>query len=160
MPATTESLEAKLEELLGIVEGLQADRDIVQRLHSYCHAIDHGSEEEFLDCFTDTAKWSMGFAGSTDARRFEGRADNLEFIQNYTRAPEVVQKHLLLEPKITRNGDAANARSYWLLIAALADGQPYVNSYGRYDDQLVRGADGVWRFSERMVEVEHWSATE
>jgi hypothetical protein len=34
------------------------------------------------------------------------------------------------------------------------DGVPYVASYGRYFDHLVKCPDGVWRFREKICELE------
>jgi 3-phenylpropionate/cinnamic acid dioxygenase small subunit len=158
MTFSPEGLEGKLDALLAAVAELEADRDIVQRLHSYCHAIDHGSEEEFLECFTDTATWTMRFRGSDDEQRFAGRAAFIDFIRKAVRAPQVYRKHLLVEPVVTRDGDTADASSYWLLIDAQPDGQPFVNSYGRYQDRLVRDGDGAWRLADRTIDVEHWGA--
>ena len=60
---------------------LEAERDIVQRLHSYCHVIDHGTDDEFLDCFTDDAVWTMRFRGSVGEQQFSGRRAFREFIE-------------------------------------------------------------------------------
>jgi 3-phenylpropionate/cinnamic acid dioxygenase small subunit len=158
MSASIEELETRVDELYAALVEMQAHRDIVQRLHAYCHAIDHGREAEFLDCFTETATWTMRFRGSDDEQGFSGRDAFVEFIRNATRAPEVYRKHLSLEPTVTRRGDAADVASYWLLIDARPDGQPFVNSYGRYQDHLVREGDGAWRIADRIIAVEHWGA--
>jgi hypothetical protein len=130
----------------------------VERLHRYCHAIDHGDEAAFLDCFTDTARWRMRFEGSDEEQGFSGRDAFTEFYRNAKHAPEELRKHLVLSPTVVRQGDAADVASYWVLIDADPDGQPFVNSYGRYQDHLVREADGAWRLDERVIDVEHWGA--
>ena len=135
---------------------LEAERDIVQRLHSYCHAIDHGTDDEFLDCFTDDAVWTMRFRGSVGEQQFSGRRAFREFIEKMPRPPQAVRKHLLLEPVVSLQGETAQALSYWLMIDADDAGAPQVNSFGRYRDQLRRESDGAWRLHDRLVDVEHW----
>jgi hypothetical protein len=34
------------------------------------------------------------------------------------------------------------------------DGVPYTSCYGRYVDRMVKCLDGVWRFKERIAEIE------
>lgn len=138
------------------VARLEAHRDIVQRLHSYCHAIDHGTDDEFLDCFTRDAVWTMRFRGSPDEQQFSGRQAFRQFIERMPRPPHAWRKHLLLELVVSHDGDTAEAVSYWLLIDGDAAGAPQVNSFGRYHDRLRREADGAWRLHDRLVDVEHW----
>ena len=75
------------------------------------------------------------------------------FIAGHTHAPQRWHKHLLAEPVIMVEGDTATALSYWVRVDSYEDGI-YMRGFGRYRDQLVRCADGRWRFTERVIEAE------
>jgi hypothetical protein len=83
-----------------------------------------------------------------------GRDELATFIAGHTRAPAVYHKHLLIEPRITLDGDQAAVDSYFLKVDAQSDGPSQIVAMGRYRDQLVRSSDGRWRFRERLAEVE------
>jgi hypothetical protein len=76
------------------------------------------------------------------------------FIAQHTRAPGKYHKHLLIEPAITVNEDQATVQSYFTRLDATREGRPFIRAFGRYLDRMVKGADGVWRFKERVAEVE------
>lgn len=59
-----------------------------------------------------------------------------------------------MEPAITVNGEQATVQSYFTRLDATRDGRPFIRAFGRYLDRMVKGADGVWRFTERVAEVE------
>lgn len=150
--------------------GERADSDLVQRLsrledeqsiratmYAYGHALDYGCEEEFLDCWTETAVlvWAptpereVGFV----ERRMVGIDAIAEAFRRHSHAPEKFHKHLLFQPQIRLDGDRATAES-GLARLDESGGGPVVRSFGRYSDTLVRCEDGRWRFSRREASVE------
>ena len=62
-------------------------------------------------------------------------------------------RHLVLNPIVEIDGDAATARSTFLVVQATeaVPFQPIVA--GRYYDRFARSADG-WHFTERIADVE------
>lgn len=72
-----------------------------------------------------------------------------------------VNETMLYEPRYLRHhitdilieesrGDALRARANFSVIEVLPDELPRISMAGRYRDQLVREADGAWRFREKL----------
>ncbi|EIV92565.1 nuclear transport factor 2 family protein [Frankia sp. QA3] len=57
--------------------------------------------------------------------------------------------HLLGEPAITVTGSSAHALTDVVNIKVTEAGTYAVTGFGRYDDRLVRAADGTWRLTVR-----------
>jgi hypothetical protein len=127
-------------------------------LHAYGAAIDYGREEEFLDCWTETATlvWTptperdVGFV----ERRLEGRDAIAEAFRGHTHAPAMFHKHLLFQPQIRLDGDRAAVESGFARVDE-SSGGPVLRSFGRYLDELVRCEDGRWRFTLRESFIEN-----
>ena len=140
--ATTEERLAALED----------KRDILRTLHDYAHTLDYGDEAGFLNCFTEDAflGWSI-FPGG-----LKGQARIREGFHKHTHAPDAWHKHMLAEPRITLRGDKATVHSMFFRLDPYksSDCAPEIYAFGRYIDTLVRGRDGRWRISERIVEKE------
>jgi alpha-D-ribose 1-methylphosphonate 5-triphosphate diphosphatase PhnM len=132
----------------------------VDTLARYGHAIDYGLEAVWLDCFTDDGAFDVRARNSAEmTRRFEGRSQLAGFVAQHTRAPDAYHKHLMVEPRVTVDGDEATAESYFVRVdadmaASGAPGATRIVAIGRYRDRLTRGPDGRWRFRERIAEVE------
>ena len=139
------------------VRRLEDEREILRTLYQYGHTNDYGELEEFLDCFTEDGIWERHRRAvpSQDQppRTFEGRAGLTRFFHSHERAPEIYYKHLVVEPRITINGDEADVSSYFVKIDEHPDG-PYLYAFGRYRDHLVRCPDARWRLSHRLAETE------
>lgn len=144
---------------------VEAQLAVTAALYRYAHSIDYGEETEWLDCFTPGGVFELRLMngggerllgsvpmGRTTAHgvRIEGREALTRFIANHTRAPEVFHKHCLMNPVITYDAvnETASACSYYMRI----DVGRY--SFGRYLDNLVQCQDGLWRFTERIAQIE------
>ena len=92
----------------------------------------------------------------------EGRDAIMEVFRVSPHAPEYFYKHAVIDPWVKVDGDRAHARSFFFVLANTPQG-PELQSYGRYDDELVR-QDERWRFSRRVCELENiipnWSPPE
>jgi ketosteroid isomerase-like protein len=154
--ATDDSRVAALERRLAALED---ERGVIATLHAYGHAIDAGDEERWLDCFAEDGRFSasgenrekMGF----DVR---GREQLAAFIAAHTRRPEQFHQHLVVEPVIEIDGDRARCTSYFLVLMR-HERMPRIRAFGRYEDELVRGADGRWRFRHRHATIDGADAT-
>jgi ketosteroid isomerase-like protein len=143
-----------IEQLSSRLRLLEDERAILGTLNAYGHAIDYGDEERYLDLFTDDAAFdARGRAPGDVTRVVRGREALADFAAHFSRPPEGWHKHLVIEPLIEVEGDVASVASYFAVLRD--DGsQPIVWVFGRYRDTLVRCADGRWRFSLRIAEVE------
>ena len=143
------------EDILNDLARLLDERAVMSTLHRYGHSIDYGLEEDWVDCFTEDGVFEVRRRwAEADRQRHEGRAALTEFVSRHTRAPDRYHKHMLVEPVVEISGDQASVRSYFTRLDAADDGTPFIRAFGRYVDELVREADGVWRFRERIAEVE------
>ena len=132
---------------------LEDERAIVATLHRYGHSIDYGDEARFLDCFTDDGVFDVHWQGGESVMTLYGRGELEQFISRHSRSPEGRHKHVVVEPLITVDGDAAQCSAYFFLLHDVGD-EPVLRMFGRYTDTLARGADGRWRFTVRRADVE------
>ena len=155
--AGAQSDDDRIDGVLRRLAVLEDERAILETLYRYGHTIDHGPDEEWLDCFTTDGVWDSipGPELGPAARRItcRGRAELAAFIAGHTHAPQRWHKHLLAEPQISLTGDEATVLSYWVRIDSYDEGI-YMRGFGRYRDRLVRCDDGRWRFAERVIEAE------
>jgi 3-phenylpropionate/cinnamic acid dioxygenase small subunit len=145
-----------LDELTRRLVALEAERGVLATLYRYGHALDYGAEADWVDCFAAAAHYEVRErgAGTTDSvRSYDGRNELAAFAAGHTRAPERFHKHLVADPLIAVDGDRATAVSYFLRFDDVG-GERVVYAFGRYHDELVRCADGRWRFAVRIAEVE------
>lgn len=136
----TDDLERRL-------RALEDERSILDTLYAYGHALDYGWRDVWLDCWTETAVLRWPHAAYTGHEEIGAAFDG------HSHAPERFHKHLLVEPRIRLDGDRATADSYFARLDNGDEG-PYVRSFGRYRDVLVRCPDGRWRIQERLAERE------
>ena len=147
------------EDLISDLARLLDERAVMSTLYRYGHSIDYGLEEDWVGCFTEDGVFDVRRSGAeADSHRHEGRAALTEFVSRHTRAPNRYHKHMLVEPVVEISGDRASVHSYFTRLDAADDGTPFIRAFGRYVDELVREADGVWRFRERIAEVEGFAA--
>ena len=129
------------------VRRLEDERDILQTLYTYGHAIDYGSEAQFLDCFTEEAELHWG------RESFRGREQIRKTFRAHTHAPTIYHKHFLVEPRVRIDGERATVESMFARLDSYPEG-PRLLAFGRYLDVLVRCGDGRWRLTERRAEIE------
>jgi hypothetical protein len=141
-----ENLETRL-------RALEDERAVLRTLHQYAHAIDYGNEDGWVDCFAPDGAFEVRNRTDSSVSRLVGHTELKAFISTHTRAPDTWHKHIVIEPVIDIDGDTARSASYCGAFADDGD-TPILWGFGRYLDQLVRGADGRWRFTERLAEVE------
>jgi 3-phenylpropionate/cinnamic acid dioxygenase small subunit len=158
----TESDRSQLAALVARVEALEEQQAILDLLYRYGHAIDYGLEGEWVDCFTPDGAFDMRhrFSGPSAVgpwesadRRLEGHEALRRFVSAHTRAPDCYHKHVVIEPRITMGDRQAAVVSYFMFVHE-NDGRCEVGAFGRYRDRLVRCNDSVWRFAERIAEIE------
>jgi hypothetical protein len=144
------------DDLAARLQVLEDEQAILRTLHRYGHAMDYGPDEDFVDCFTPDGVWEVRMRRAGGGFACRGRDEIAASLppQAAVRVPELYAKHLVVDPEIELDGDAARVRSYFLRVEPKDDGPTEVVASGRYLDQLLRGEDGRWRFVERIAEID------
>ena len=119
-----------------------AEEAIRSTLARYCLFCDDGRFDEWGQLFTTDTRFHV--MGSTH----EGRAAAQLFIER-GQPPERRGKHLVVNPLIVVGPGALTARAWSDYV--FLDRAGLVTNSGRYHDELIRGNDGVWRFSLREI---------
>jgi 3-phenylpropionate/cinnamic acid dioxygenase small subunit len=97
-------------------------------------------------------EWSQTFAEDGRFGDRTGRDTILKWIQGAELAsrPELKRKHAVMNAVVEVNGDHAHSQSDLVMFDQVGDG-PWSIRVGRYTDELVRQADGQWRFAVRNL---------
>ena len=114
--------------------------DILDLLGRYNYAIDDCNGDAWAACFTEDRVFSSPngtVTGHEALRKFadEYPSGTLHYTSNHV---------------ITGDGDHAQMRCYLQFVSAPPDKKPAVRFCGRYEDVLVKTADG-WRFKSRAI---------
>jgi ketosteroid isomerase-like protein len=138
------------------LKAVEDERSILDTIYQYCHTLDFGLIDEWMDCFTEDAVWFASIDGpwaGAGGARHTGRKEIEAWVQGMRskgEGPHAKGKHYLIGPDIRVDGDRATAESYHLGVGASPTGTK-PNSMGRYLDVLVRCPDGRWRIKERHL---------
>lgn len=124
------------------------DRQAIQQLRAqYCQHLDDGRWEELTGLFTPDGR----FVGLSTA---QGREQMLEFFPALKAGTVTSWWHFSSNETIYLDGDTATGQT-WLLQPCVVEDETHIAA-GRYEDQMVRGDDGRWRFRERRVRFFFW----
>jgi hypothetical protein len=135
---------------------LEDERAILETLHRYGHAMDYGPDTEFVSCFVVNGCWIVRMRRSRAGFTCRGHDEIAASLvsQMSVRVPALYAKHIVVDPRITLDGDNANVVSYFLRVEPRNDGPTRIVASGRYLDRMVRSHDGCWRFEERIAEID------
>jgi hypothetical protein len=129
------------------------ERAILRVLYAYCHAIDYGEEARWLALFAADGIFHVDMPRGLPPLHCAGQKELAAFIGAHPRAPAALHKHLVLNPLIELQGEEARVASYFQLLLDI-DGTPQTYCFGRYLDRLARSDSGLWRFRERVAQVQ------
>ncbi len=123
------------------LEDLQA---IGELFIEYGHALDAGDLDRYASLFCEDGEIRLGPIGEAKGRVAIKRAlaRSLEGLVGHS-------FHIISSPRVELEGDRATAEVMWTVVQRGADGRPVVPMIGRHKDELVREADGAWRFRLR-----------
>jgi hypothetical protein len=150
-------LKAALDALTERVTRLEDERAILDTLHRYGQAADAGDAETWTGLFTEDGSFSATDRGGRTLFCEQGRAALAQWLRNFRAGETRVTKHVVLAPVIEIDGRQATVTSYLTRLSENASdpyGPPFVLLMGRYRDSMVKGADGKWRFAERISRAE------
>jgi ketosteroid isomerase-like protein len=130
------------------LRALEDEREILRTLQVYGAAIDAGDEDGYRELWADDAVLDWPNWGEP----MRGRGAIMDAFARHTHAPETHHRHVVFGTLIALEGETARVESQFLRIDDGANG-PHVRSFGTYHDELVRSADGRWRFRRRQAEI-------
>jgi hypothetical protein len=134
-----------------------AEIDILRTMSVYLHAMDYSKPDVWATCFTEQGIYRARFPNG-DTREIVGREALTKYAAAHVGPPTRYPKHLSWAPVLDVRGDTAVGTGMFAIINQGPTG-PIVEVFGRYDDELQRGADGIWRFSSRTSNVESTAET-
>ena len=113
----------------------------IQSLYSkYCFALDAGDGATFGECFAEDGIFQL------EERQFHGR-ERIAQIAASSRGTRPPHYYANLWVKRVEGGKA-EAAAYFVVFDPTAGA---VAGSGHYNDDLVRGTDGQWRFAHRRI---------
>lgn len=121
-----------------------AIRNVVARLAMLA---DGGDLEEYVDLFTDDARWDM--PGGELQGRENLLAGAIERRAAGTVGPGSNTRHVIATQSVEVDGDEAVSDAYWQFWVNTAS-EPSVALFGTYRDRLVR-TDGEWKLAHRTI---------
>lgn len=133
-----------LEELLA----RESARDLIAR---YNRAGDRGDIPGLVALFAEDGVLDVGEHGGRWAGRDRIRSE-LDAVTERSRTehpPGGRVQHHVSSTALSVDGDRIRADSYFAVHTAIG-----LDHWGRYRDVISRGADGSWRFAERIVIVD------
>ena len=133
---------------LGYVQDRLAIEDLFVR---YTTALDRGDVETLVDCFTPDGSLDSPAVGS-HAGHAAIRAFAERFAAFNRRGAQL--RHVISNLAVEIDGERARATCYLLNILT-RDGESRLLAPGRYECDLVKSADGRWRFQRRVVILDH-----
>jgi hypothetical protein len=140
---------AAVERRIHELESHQAGLELLARV---AQMIDLAAPEGWLDCYTADGIFRFQAApGGPDVFVMEGtEALRGWFAEHRAMVPVGRQTHLLVNPRLSHEGDLMKATStYFTLVES--GGAVVVASSGLWLDELVCGDDGRWRLRERCA---------
>jgi 3-phenylpropionate/cinnamic acid dioxygenase small subunit len=119
---------------------------IIDLTIAYCWALDEHDWDVLRRVFTPDASASLGVAPAVGIEAIIERVSTVL-------TPLDDSQHMVTNHQVAIDGDRATCRCYFHAqhIRAAAAGSPNFIVAGRYEDELVRTADG-WRIAKRHLE--------
>src|SRR5712664_651203 len=117
------------------------ERAINAVMNEYCHAMDTGQHERWMNCFTADAVYDVALPDGRIYARLAGEADLRKFVTEYPVLHG--HKHVYVTPLFDVDPDAGEAAvsAYWFMLSGSAS-KAGISSLGRVQDKFVRGSDG------------------
>jgi len=131
------------------IERIQIFREIEDLMIDYWNDVDTNWGRNAHDYYTEDGSYSTSIKTRT------GRAAIKEFYASRENRGERIARHLVNNHKITIH-DRDRVSAVWVLSLFAADGTPVLPSkpaimMADVHDEVVRGADGRWRYKSRMI---------
>ncbi len=133
---------------------MSARGEIENVLNRYSIAYDQNDMTEMADTFADSASLTMRIAGGDLIGPFEGKEAVMKLMTDSLASQTDQRRHVTTNLAVRKEtDDAASVESYLTLIS-VEGGKATLLSTALYQDELVKEADGAWRFTKRHIELD------
>ena len=154
-----QSLEAEsstLEALRSRITRLEDERAILDTLHCYGQTIDSGQDRAWAELFTEDGVFLCVDRFGAVILREQGREALSKWVRDFKAGETLLMKHCVLAPVIAISGDTAEVVSQYANLVENQDryAPPHIRFTGCYRDELVKHADGKWRFRQRISQTD------
>ena len=154
-----QSLEAEsstLEALRSRIARLEDERAILDTLHRYGQTIDDGLDQAWAELFTEDGVFLCVDRFGTVILHEQGREALAQWMRDFRAGESLLMKHCVLAPVIAITGDTAEVVSQYANLVENEDryGPPGIRFTGRYRDEMVKDAEGQWRFRQRISQTD------
>ena len=122
--------------------------EILNLKHTYCHTIDRGDYEGWVDLFANS-----GTFGRAGGNSFTGKSELQRFATDIFEESYDHSAHFLSNPVIETGESSAKGSWYLLLFYVRSDGTRGWQQ-GYYNDEYVRTEDG-WKIDSTVVSFEY-----
>ena len=134
------------EGLVQQVAGELAIRNLIARL---AQLADDGDLDEYIQLFTDDARWDAGAAFGCRTGHDEIRAGAVERRASGTAGPGTHTRHVITTSVVSAQGDSGTGRSVFHFYRK-TDGVPELALIGIYEDAFERTERG-WCLAHRKI---------
>ncbi|MGY1774152.1 nuclear transport factor 2 family protein [Blastococcus sp. SYSU D00813] len=133
---------------------MSARGEIENVLNRYSIAYDQNDMTEMADTFADSAVLTMRIGGGDLIGPFEGKEAVMKLMTDSLASQTDQRRHVTTNMAIRKETDDAATVDSYLTLISVENGKATLLSTALYQDELVKEADGAWRFTKRHIELD------
>jgi hypothetical protein len=133
---------------------MSARGDIENVLNRYSIAYDQNDMTEMADTFAGSATLTMRIAGGDLIGPFEGKEAVMKLMTDSLASQTDQRRHVTTNLAVRKETDDSASVESYLTLVSVQDGKATLLSTALYQDELVKEADGAWRFTKRHIELD------
>jgi uncharacterized protein (TIGR02246 family) len=133
---------------------MSARGDIENVLNRYSIAYDQNDMTEMADTFADGAVLTMRIGGGDLIGPFEGKEAVMKLMTDSLASQTDQRRHVTTNMAVRKETDDAATVDSYLTLISVEGGKATLLSTALYQDELVKEADGAWRFTKRHIELD------
>lgn len=132
-----------------------ADRTAIEQLFAdYGWPMDSREWQVLSTVFTEEAEFTISISGGDVIGPIVGREAIVDFCSSTVNAQTDQRRHVITNVRVGPETESEAAVTAILTLIVVTDGRLEVKSSGLYRTQVVCGADGRWRFSKMLLELD------
>ena len=133
---------------------MSARGEIENVLNRYSIAYDQNDMTEMADTFADSAVLTMRIGGGDLIGPFEGKEAVMKLMTDSLASQTDQRRHVTTNMALRKETDDAATVDSYLTLISVENGKATLLSTALYQDELVKEADGAWRFTKRHIELD------